>query len=224
MALLAPSILAADFARLGEALGTLKAAGATMVHVDVSDGHFVPDLTVGQPVIRSLRKATDLVLDVHLLVEHPERYAAQFVEEGADWVAVQCEATAQLGRTLESIRSRGAKAGLGVRVSTPLAAVAELLEEIDFLVILAAEPGIPEQAFLPRTLAKVRAAARAREERRRDFLIEVEGGVRFEHFDEILQAGADILVAGSAIFASEDPKTRLVEMIRRCATGRAVRV
>ena len=224
MALIAPSILAADFARLAEALGIIKAAGATMVHVDVMDGHFVPDLTVGQPVIRSLRKATDLVLDVHLLIERPERYAAQFVEEGADRVALHFEATKQLGRALDSIRAQGAKAGVAVNVSTPIEALAEVLDEVDFLVILAAEPGIPEKAFLPRTLAKVQAAARGREVRRGEYVIEVEGGVRFDNFEEILRAGADILVTGSAIFSSENPKVRLEEMIRRAAAGRTVKV
>ncbi len=214
MALVAPSILAADFARLGEALEVIKAAGAPMVHVDVMDGHFVADITVGQPVIASLRKATELVLEVHLLVERPERYAAEFVEAGADRLAVHPEATPHLHRVLELIRAHGAKAGAALDPATPLDAVSEVLADLDFLTILTAECGLEEQGFIPGMVSKVRAAAQARANRRLDFALQVEGGVSKENVEELVRAGADILVAGSAIFNRHDPKARLAEMIR----------
>ncbi|MBZ5560852.1 MAG: ribulose-phosphate 3-epimerase [Acidobacteriia bacterium] len=220
MALIAPSLLAADFARLGAALEVIKAAGAAMVHVDVMDGHFVPDLTVGQPVIQSLRKATELLLDVHLLVERPERYAEEFVAAGADQLAVHAEATPNLHRVLENIRARGAKAGVALNPATPVETLADVLEEIDFLSILSADPAIPEGPFLPRSVSKIRAADRMRHEQRLDFAIEVEGGIGPQQVEELIVAGADILVAGSAIFSTEDPTTRLQEMVRQASSFR----
>jgi ribulose-phosphate 3-epimerase len=214
MAQVAPSILAADFARLGEALGIVKAAGAAMVHVEVMDGHFVPDITVGQPVITSLRKATDLVLDVHLLIERPERYVAEFVDLGADWLSVHAEATPHLHRVLELIRGRGAKAGVALNPATPLEAVTDVLGGLDFVSILTADAGLKEQRLIPGMVPKLRAAAQMRAARRLDFAIQVEGGVSLENAESLARAGADILVAGSAIFNSVDPKARLSELMR----------
>jgi ribulose-phosphate 3-epimerase len=213
-ALVAPALLSADFARLGEALGIIKSAGASMVHVDVMDGHFTPDLSVGQPVIASLRRATDLVLDVRLAIERPERFVAEFTKAGADRVAVHPESTTDLHRTLDLVRGQGSKAGVALNLGTPLSSVRDVLEEIDFLTILAAESGLRERPFVPRSVAKVRNAARMRDERRLEFAIQVEGGVGFDNLEELIRAGADILVAGSAIFHSDNPKTRLIEMIR----------
>lgn len=214
MALVAPSILAADFARLGDALEVVKAAGASMVHVEVMDGHFVPDITVGPPVIASLRKATDLVLDVHLLVERPERYAGQFVEAGADQLSVHAEATPHLHRVLDLIRAGGAKGGVALNPATPLDTVGEVLGDLDFLTILTADPGHKEHGFIPAMLAKVRAASQARSDRRLDFALQVEGGVSLDNLEDLARAGADILVAGSAIFSKDDPGARLTGMIR----------
>ena len=214
MALIAPSILAADFARLGEALEVIKAAGASLVHVDVMDGHFVPEISVGLPVLASLRKATDLALDVHLLIERPERYAERFVDAGADRIAIHVEATPHVRRVLEQIRGRGAKAGVAVNPSTPLEAVGEVMGEVDFLNILTAEPSLHEQPFIPASTAKLRAAAEMRADRRLDFAIQAEGGIGPEKIESLVRAGADILVAGSAIFDSVDPRARLREMIR----------
>jgi ribulose-phosphate 3-epimerase len=205
MALIAPSLLAADFARLADALAAIKGAGATMVHVEVMDGHFVPDISVGQPVIRSLRKATDLVLDVHLLIERPERYVQEFVEAGADRLSVHAEATPHLHRVLEQIRRQGAKGGVALNPGTPLESLSDILGEVDFLSVLTADPGLQERGFIPRSLEKIRAAARAREVRRLDFLIQAEGGIGANAVEELIQAGADILVAGSAIFLTDDP-------------------
>jgi ribulose-phosphate 3-epimerase len=224
MALIVPSLPAADFARLGEALRLIKEAGASMVHVDVMDGHFVPEITVGQPVIKSLRKATDLVLDVHLLVERPERYAREFVESGADRVAIHAEATANLHRALGSIRTGGAKAGLALNPSTTLESVTDVLEDIDYLLILSADLGFPDSAFIPRAIDKVQGAGALRAERRKDFLIQVEGCVGWDQVAELRRAGADILVAGSAIFQGDEPGKRLTEMLRLALSRQVSRV
>jgi len=225
MAIIAPSLLAADFARLADALATIKAAGATMVHIDVMDGHFVPEISVGQPVIRSLRRATDLALDVHLLIERPERYVAEFVDAGADRLAVHVEATPHAHRALGQIRTYGAQAGIAVNPGTPLDSVAEVLGDIDFLSLLTADPGLQEQKYIPRSVGKVRAAARARQEGRLNFSIQAEGGIRGEVVEELIHAGADILVAGSAIFHNDDPKRGLAELIRlAAAAGQTSRV
>lgn len=222
MALIAPSLLAANFAQLAEALQTIKDAGASMVHVDVMDGHFVPNITVGQPVIRSLRKAAGLVLDVHLFVERPERYTGDFLEAGADRLSVHAEATPNLHRTLGEIRGRGTKAGLALNPSTPLESANDVLEDIDFLLLLSADMGFGEESFVPHTITKVREAAAVRDHCRLNFAVQVEGGIQPEHVEELVRAGADILVAGSAIFHNDDPKKRLREMIRAASVARQV--
>jgi ribulose-phosphate 3-epimerase len=214
MALIVPSLLAADFARLGEALRTIKEAGAGTVHVDVMDGHFVEDISVGQPVVRNLRKATDLALDLHLLIERPERYVGEFLAAGADRLAVHIEATTRLHQVLDVIRKQGVQAGVALNPSTPVDSIVDLVGEFDYLSILSSDPGLGERTFIPRSAEKVRAAASLRDERRADFVIQVEGGIRVEHMERLVQAGADILVAGSAIFNSEDPKARLGEILR----------
>ena len=218
---IAPSLLAADFARLGEALHLIKAAGASMVHVDVMDGHFVPDLSVGQPVVKSLRKATDLVLDLHLLIERPERYIAEFVSIGADRIAIHVEATTNLHKALSAIRTGGAQAGLALNPSTSVELVVDALEEIDYLLILSADLGFADSSFLPGTLSKVQTACALRRERQMDFVIQVEGSIGEEQIEALEEAGADILVAGSDIF-QKDSKTRWVELMRQAASVRRV--
>ena len=192
-----------------------------MVHVDVMDGHFVPDISVGQPVVKSLRKATDLVLDLHLLVERPERYVPEFVEIGADRIAIHAEATPNLHKVLGVIRTGGAKAGLALNPSTAVESVSDALEAINYLLILSADLGFANASFLPRTLSKVQTACALRRERRLDFAIQVEGSIGQEQIEALGQAGADILVAGSDIF-EKDPKTRWVEMMRQAASSRQV--
>ena len=214
MGLIVPSLLAADFARLGEALRTIKEAGAGIVHVDVMDGHFVEDISVGQPVVRNLRKATDLTLDLHLLIERPERFVGEFLAAGADRLAVHIEATTRLHQVLDVIRKQGVQAGVALNPSTPVDSIVDLVGEFDYLSILSSDPGLGEGTFIPRSAEKVRAAASLRDERRAEFVIQVEGGIRVEHMERLVQAGADILVAGSAIFNSEDPKARLGEILR----------
>lgn len=220
MALIAPALLSSDFARLGEALETIKQAGASMVHIDVTDGHFAPGITVGQPVIASLRGATDLALDLRLAIERPERYAHQFIEAGADRIAVHPESTGQLGRLLQSIRARGAQAGVALSTSASLESAEDVFADVDFVTVLSGHLGV-DDVFVPRSIEKVAACSRMRSERRLEFAVQVEGGVTAGQFEELIRAGADILVVGSAIFHSDNPRARLGEMIRLASEARA---
>lgn len=217
MALIAPALLAADFARLGETLETVKAAGARRVHIDAADGHFAPEITVGQPVIESIRKATALELDVHLLIERPERYVADFARAGADRLAVHPESTAHLHRVLSLIRRSGAKAGVALELGTPVSGVSQVLEELDFLMILMSDRGVAPDQLTPSGLEKVRRACRLRRERGLEFELEAEGDIGPENVEELIKAGADILVTGSAIFQSQEPRAQLAELIRLAA-------
>jgi ribulose-phosphate 3-epimerase len=222
MALIAPALLSADFARLAEALGVIKAAGGSMVHVDVMDGHFVPEITVGQPVIASLRRATDLSLDIHLLVERPERYVADFVDAGAERISIHPEATPDLHRALDLVRRKGAKVGVALNPATPVESLSDAFGELDYLTVLTADAGNRERAFIPAAVQKVRRAFRLREDRGLDFALQVEGGVDFQNFEELVRAGADILVVGSAIFHSDNPKARLTELMRLAAGAKQI--
>ncbi len=213
MAVIAPALLAANFARLLDALDVAKTAGATMIHVDVCDGHFAPGITVGQPVIERLRRATDLALDVHLLVERPERYVAEFAAAGADRIAIHAEATPQLHRALDLVRAAGAKAGIALNPATPVGWVADVLESVDFLTILSADPGAGRNPFLPQSVGKLQAVAQFRSERRWPLALQVEGDVGFDNLAEFIRAGADILVVGSAIFDNQDPVGRLTDLM-----------
>lgn len=219
MALIAPTLLSADFTRLGEALRIIQEAGASMVHVDVMDGHFVPEISVGQPVVKSLRQATKLVLDLHLLIERPERYIPEFAQIGADRLAIHAEGTPNLHKALSMIRATGATAGLALNPATALETVADALGAIDYLLILSADPGLGDLAFLPGAVAKVQAASALRRDGRMNFAIQVEGGIGFEQIAGLEQAGADILVTGSDIF-HKVPKTRLAEMLRQAPPPR----
>jgi ribulose-phosphate 3-epimerase len=224
MPLIAPALVSADFARLGEALEMIRAAGARMIHVDVADGHFVPDLTVGQPVIASLRHATDLELDVHLLVERPERYVTDFVNAGADRVSVHPEATPQLHHALELIRKCGGKAGVALNPATSVESIGGALSDLDFLTILCAdlagEGGLREQAFIPGSVSKIETAAEIRDSHHLNFAVEAEGAIGLNNIGALIHVGADILVAGSAIFLDGSPKSRLSEMVRLAAETR----
>lgn len=217
MVRIAPSILAADFARLGEALAAAKAAGARMIHVDVADGHFSPDITVGQPVIESLRWHTDLELDVHLLVERPERFLEDFAKAGADRIAIHAEATPNLHRALEQIRRLDRKAGLGLNPATALASVIDALDALDFLLILTADASLKEGEYIGGSAHKVAEAAEERHRRGLNFEIEAEGGIGQKEAVELISSGADILVAGSAIFSKGDPKANFEAMMRAAA-------
>ena len=202
---IAPSILSADFSRLGEEIRAVEAGGATIMHVDVMDGKFVPNITIGLPVVRSLRKATGMTIDAHLMIEEPGRYAAQFAEAGADMVSVHVEADVHLQRTLTSIREAGAKAGIAINPATPLGALEEALPHADFILLMSVNPGFGGQRFIPSCLDKLRRLRAMIEQRGFKTRIEIDGGIDEDNIAEIAAAGAEIIVAGSAVFGKGDP-------------------
>ncbi len=204
---IAPSLLSADFARLGEDIAAAERGGASLLHCDVMDGHFVPNLTIGLPVIKSLKRATRLPLDAHLMVSDPGLYAEQFVEAGAQMVSVHVEADTHLHRTLAAIRSGGAKAGIAINPATPLGALEEALPYADFVLLMSVNPGFGGQKFIPTSLDKVRRLRRIIDERGLQVRIEIDGGIDRTNVSEIVAAGAEIIVAGTAVFGGGDPES-----------------
>jgi len=216
-AVIAPSILSADFSRLGDEVREAEAGGAALIHVDVMDGHFVPNLTIGPAVTAALRRATGLPLDCHLMIAEPERYLEAFVEAGAEMVSVHLEATPHLHRTLQRIRELGAKAGVALNPATPLASLDEVLDCADYVLLMSVNPGFGGQHMIPAVLDKAR---RLRERIDRDGLaprIEIDGGVSLDNLDQVAAAGVDIVVAGSAIFHSGDVRGTTHAFARRLA-------
>ncbi len=210
---IAPSLLSADFTRLGDALQAVEAGGATVVHVDVMDGRFVPNITIGLPVVRSIRKVTKLVIDAHLMIEEPGRYAAEFARAGADMVSVHIEADPHLHRTLASIRNEGSKAGVAINPATPLSMLDEALNYADFILLMSVNPGFGGQSFIPPVLDKLRHLSRTIKDRGLATRIEIDGGVDMSNIAEIVAAGAEIIVAGSAVFNSGDPAMAVTALI-----------
>ncbi len=212
---IAPSILSADFARLAEEIEAIEKGGAKVLHVDVMDGHFVPNITIGLPVVRSLRKVTKLVIDCHLMISDPGRYAEQFVAAGANMVSVHVEADPHLHRTLTSIRLAGGKAGIAINPATPLSFLEEALPFADFVLIMSVNPGFGGQAFIPSSLEKVR--------RLRDMIdrvglpvrIEIDGGVDAANINDVVEAGAEIIVAGSAVYGKASPAEAVRELLEK---------
>ena len=207
---IAPSILSADFCALGEAIARVEAAGADLLHVDVMDGHFVPNLTIGPPVIESIRKRTRLPLDVHLMIEAPERWVETYVKAGADYVTVHVEACAHLERTLAMIREAGARSGVALNPSTPPEVLQYVLDDLDLVLVMSVNPGFGGQSFIPTAyekLRRLRAMLAAR-----PVLVSVDGGVKADNAGLLAQAGATVLVAGSAIFGASDPGAALVAL------------
>jgi len=219
-----PSILSADFARLGEQVAALEQAGCRILHVDIMDGHFVPNLTIGPPVVASLRRATRLTLDVHLMITDPDRYAPLFIEAGANHVSVHQEACPHLDRTLKMIQGLGALAGVVVNPSTPIATLDEVLGFVDFVLVMSVNPGFGGQKFIPYTLDKVRGLAQKRRERSLTFAIEIDGGVTLDNVGEMVKAGVDWAVAGSAIFGAGNPAEAFTEMRQHAHTAGMVQV
>lgn len=201
---IAPSILAADFARLGEEIAAVEAAGADMLHVDVMDGHFVPNLTIGPPVVKAIKAVTKLPLDVHLMVEQPDALLPDFIDAGSDNLTVHVEACRHLHRTIQSIKDAGVGASVVLNPATSLHALDEILPEVDMVLLMSVNPGFGGQRFLPSTLDKIRALREQTEQRRLSVAIEVDGGVKADNAAEICAAGADVLVAGTAIFGQPD--------------------
>lgn len=218
--LLAPSLLSADFTRLGEALAMIERAGAGVAHVDVMDGRFVPNITIGMPVVQAMRGATKLPLDCHLMIVEPLRYAVEFVKAGADWVSVHQEADPHLHRTLHAIRDAGAKAGVVLNPSTPVETLTDLVGAFDFVLLMSVNPGFGGQSFIPRVLDKVRRLDAIRSERKTPFLIEVDGGVGMKNAKDLVAAGADVLVAGNAVFKAPDPAAAIAELQAEMEKGR----
>jgi ribulose-phosphate 3-epimerase len=219
-----PSILAADFARLGDQIAALETAGCRMFHLDVMDGHFVPNITIGPPVVQSLRRATRAILDVHLMIENPDKYAPIFIQAGADQVSVHQEACEHLDRTLRMIRSEGAKAGVVINPATPVATLDDVLDLADYVLVMSVNPGFGGQQFIPHALGKVRELAARRKERGLQFPIEIDGGVTKENLGKIIDAGVEWVVAGSSIFHSVNPPSAFEEMRRIAHNATAVRV
>jgi len=219
--LLAPSILSADFARLAEALKLLEQAGGCVVHVDVMDGRFVPNITLGMPVVASLRKETRLPLDCHLMIVEPLKYATEFVNSGADWVSVHQEADPHLHRTLAAIRTAGAKAGVVLNPGTPVETLVDLVGDFDFVLLMSVNPGFGGQSFIPRVLDKVRRLDALRTERQTPFFIQVDGGVGLDNAQELVRAGADVLVAGNAVFKAPDPLRAIRDLLAEMRKGRS---
>lgn len=221
---IAPSILSADFSRLGEEIRAVKAGGAALVHVDVMDGHFVPNITVGPPVVASLRKATDLLLDCHLMIEDPDTYIPAFVEAGADMISVHQEACVHLDRTLNLLRSSGVEAGAVINPATPVETLSEVLGLVDYVLVMSVNPGFGGQQFIPRAVEKIRRLAQMRADRGLDFRLEVDGGITLDNVQEVVRAGVTMIVAGSSIFHSGDPRQAVERMLKLASTATLSRI
>jgi len=201
---ISPSILSADFSRLGEDVQAVDRAGADYIHIDVMDGHFVPNITIGPLVVEALRKVTAKPLDVHLMIENPDLYISDFAKAGADIITVHQEAVPHLHRTLQLIKSLGKKAGVSLNPATPVETLDVILDELDLVLIMSVNPGFGGQSFIPSALDKIRTLRQRITERGLSTELEVDGGVKIDNIREVVAAGADVLVAGSAVFSTED--------------------
>jgi ribulose-phosphate 3-epimerase len=217
-----PSILSADFARLADEIARVERGGARLLHLDVMDGHFVPNLTIGPPVVESIRKATQLHLDVHLMIENPERYVEIFVQAGADSVSVHYEAARHLDGTLELIRKAGAKAGIVLNPATPIEVLEDAVQVADYVLLMSVNPGFGGQKLIPYVLDKVRKLDRMRREKNLPLLIEIDGGVHLENLAEVVRAGCDWIVTGSAIFHSADSEATVRTMREIASSANAL--
>ena len=211
---LASSILAADFAHLADQVRAATAGGATVVHVDIMDGHFVPNLTMGPPLVRSLRKATDLPLDCHLMIENPDLFIPEFAAAGANWISVHQEACAHLNRTLHLIKSHDCLAGVVINPATPVETLSEVLDVADYILVMSVNPGFGAQKFIPAALHKLRRLADLRMQGGCGYRIEVDGGIDLPTVAEVVRAGAEILVAGNAVFGKGDPKVNAEKLLK----------
>jgi len=211
MTKLAPSILSADFSKLGEDVNTIEKAGAHLIHVDVMDGHFVPNISYGACVMKSLYGKTEIPFDVHLMIEDPDKYAADFVTNNTAYITVHQEAVSHLNRSISYIKSLGVKAGVSINPATPVSTLENILADVDLVLVMSVNPGFGGQTFIESSLDKIRMLKKIRAEKGYDFEIEIDGGVNLENVEDVLEAGADIVVAGSAIFKDGD----IAEMTNR---------
>ena len=214
-----PSLLAADFGHLADQIARVEAGGATMLHLDVMDGHFVPNISFGLPIVSAVRKLSRSVLDVHLMISQPDHYLAAFRDAGADQISVHVEVCPHLDRTLNEIRRLGAKAGVVLNPATPLTTIEHALEVADYVLLMSVNPGFGGQRFIPYVLDKVRALKRTRANRGLDFRIEIDGGITVDNVAEAVEAGVDWLVAGSSVFTSADPAATVRKMQQLAASG-----
>lgn len=212
---IAPSLLSADFTRLGEEISAVRDGGATVLHVDVMDGRFVPNITIGLPVVRSIRKITDLVIDTHLMIEEPGRYAVEFAKAGANMVSVHVEADPHIHRTIESVRAAGARAGVAINPATPLSVLDEILNYADFVLVMSVNPGFGGQSFIGPVLNKVSRLDQTIKDRGLSTKIEIDGGIDLSNISEIVAAGAQIVVAGSAVFRGGDPANAVRSLLEK---------
>jgi ribulose-phosphate 3-epimerase len=204
MVKIAPSILSANFLKLGEEIKTTEAAGADMLHIDIMDGHFVPNITIGPSIVESIRKITSLPLDVHLMIEDPDRYLGDFIKAGADYLTVHYEASVHLHRTVQWIKESGVKAGVSLNPATPVWSLEHILPDTDLALLMSVNPGFGGQNFIPQVIDKIKILKKLLTEQRLSTLIEVDGGVKLDNASDIISAGADVLVMGSAFFNSKD--------------------
>ena len=216
---IAPSILSADFAHLAEQIRAVERGGASLLHLDVMDGHFVPNITIGPPVVAAVRKVTSLPLDCHLMISDPDRYIRAFCEAGAEMISVHQEACPHLDRTLGYIRDCGAAAGAVINPATPVETLNEVLECVNCVLVMSVNPGFGGQQFIPHSLDKIGRLARMREQRGLEFLIEIDGGIGPDNVLEAVQAGADVIVAGSSVFHSADPAAAVELLLKRAETA-----
>ncbi len=212
MAEIIPSILSADFARLAVDIARVEQTGIRMLHIDVMDGHFVPNLTLGPPVLKSIRKVTKLTLDVHLMIEDPDKFAPLFIEAGADQISIHQEACRHLDRTIRMIQSKGARAGVVLNPATPIQTLDDVLAIVDYVLIMSVNPGFEAQQFIPNALNKIRELAVRRKTLGLQFPIEIDGGINLENLGDVIRAGCDWVVAGSSVFHSDDPATTVTRM------------
>jgi ribulose-phosphate 3-epimerase len=221
---LAPSILSADFAHLAEQVQAVAEGGATVLHVDVMDGHFVPNITIGPPVVASVRKATGLPLDCHLMIENPDQYIPAFVDAGADWISVHQEACVHLNRTLELIHSHGAKPGVVINPATPAGTLEEVLDMVHHVLVMSVNPGFGGQKFIPASLEKVRKLALMRTARNANFRIEIDGGISTDTIAGAVRAGVEVLVAGNAVFGKGNPRENTERLLKLATEATLQRV
>ncbi len=211
---LAPSILSADFSRLGDEIGEVEAGGAGLIHVDVMDGHFVPNITIGPEVTAAVRRVTELPVDCHLMIADPDRYIEAFAKAGADMISVHAEVLSHLHRTVHAIQELGAKAGVVINPATPLNVLDDILPDVDFVLLMSVNPGFGGQKLIPAVLEKARRLRRAIAERGLDTRIEIDGGVTEDNLPEVASTGVDMIVAGSAVFGSDHPRETTERIVR----------